>query len=122
MRQGKRGGHYEFLRAEYLNNASPAEEWPISNLYPRPAQWRWGIVVQPVPRVLRHRIKQYILDTAFEQITSWLDERRDLAQQGNDILAFFYDEKTEEFTPRQLKRPEPLRHRAKRKHQRSSAG
>jgi hypothetical protein len=110
---GLRSGHYEFLRVEYLNNARPAEKWPISNLYGRPPQWQWEIVVQPVPRVLRHRIKQYILKTALPQITHWLGERTRLNQQGSDILAFFYDEKTEEFTPRPLIHLEPLRHRGK---------
>lgn len=27
-----RGGHYEFLRVEYLKNARAAQEWPISEL------------------------------------------------------------------------------------------
>lgn len=108
-----RGAHYEFLRVEYLNNSRPAQEWPICNLFGRPPEWRWVIVVHPVPRVLRHRIKRYILDTALVQITSWLNERRELAQQGNDILTFFYDETTEEFVPRQLTRLEPVRHRGK---------
>jgi hypothetical protein len=97
-----RSGHYEFLRVEYLNNAGPSEEWPISSLYERAEQSRWEIVVQPVPRNLRHRVKQYILDFALTQIARWLIQRKELAQQGNDILAFFYDEKGEEFVPRHL--------------------
>src|SRR5207249_9233306 len=104
-----RGGHYEFLRVEYLNNARPSQEWPISSLYKRPEQGRWEIVVQPVPRALRHRVKQYILDSALTQIAQWLIQRKELAQQGNDILAFFYDEKGEDFVPRHLTRLEPLR-------------
>jgi hypothetical protein len=108
-----RSGHYEFLRVEYLNNARPAEEWPIWSLYGRPPQYRWEIVVQPVPRALRHRIKQFIVETALAQIAHWLDERVQLAQRGSDILVFFYDEKTEEFTPRQLTRLEPVRHRSR---------
>jgi hypothetical protein len=104
-----RSGHYEFLRVEYLNNARPSEEWPISNLYKRAEQSRWEIVVQPVPRNLRYRVKQYILDFALTQIALWLIQRKELAQQGNDILAFFYDEKGEEFVPRHLTRLEPLR-------------
>ena len=44
-----RNGHYEFFRVEYLKNATPLEEWPISCLYKRPPQYRWEIVVQPVP-------------------------------------------------------------------------
>ena len=106
-----RGAHYEFLRVEYLNNSRPVQEWPISDLFGRPPEWRWGIVVHPVPRVLRHRINQYIVEAALAQIAHWLEERTELAQQGNDVLAFFYDETTEEFLPRQLTRLEPLRHR-----------
>src|ERR1700675_5145694 len=110
---GLRKGHFEFLRVEYLNNARPAEEWPIRSLYGRRPQYRWEIVVQPVPRPLRHRIKQFIVETALAQIAGWLGERVQLAQRGTDILAFFYEEKTEEFTPRQLTRLEPLRHRSR---------
>jgi hypothetical protein len=108
---GLRSGQYEFLRVEYLNEATPAEKWPISSLYKRPPQYRWEIVVQPVPRALRHRIQQYTIDSALPQIMHWLLERAELAQRGNDILAFFYDEKAEEFTPRHLTHLEPLRNR-----------
>ena len=106
---GLRRGHYEFLRVEYLNNSRPGQEWPISDLYGRPPQAIWDIIVQPVPRVIRNRVKQYILGSALEQISNWLVERDHLAQQGNDVLAFFYDEKTEEFVARQLTQLEPIR-------------
>jgi hypothetical protein len=106
-----RRGHYEFLRVEYLNNATPAENWPIWHLYQRPPQHRWEIVVQPVPRSVRHRIKQYILDSALPQIAGWLSDRAQLTQQGNDMLTFFYDEQTEEFAARPLTKLEPLRGR-----------
>jgi hypothetical protein len=106
---GLRAGHYEFLRTEYLNQAKPSAEWPIAHLYNRPPQYRWEIVVQPVPRILRHRIKQYIVDFALPQIALWLIERAQLAQRGNDILAFFYDEKADEFIARELTHLEPLR-------------
>jgi hypothetical protein len=104
-----RTGHYEFLRVEYLNNARPSQEWPISDLYRCSEQGRWEIVVQPVPRTVRHRVKQYILDSALTQIAQWLTQRKEFVQRGNDILAFFYDEKGEEFVVRQLTRLEPLR-------------
>jgi len=104
-----RSGHYEFLRVEYLNNVRPLQEWPIWNLYKRPAQGRWEIVVQPVPRTVRHRVKQYVADFALTQIAQWLTARRGLTQQGGDILAFFYDEKGEDFVVRNLTRLEPLR-------------
>jgi hypothetical protein len=104
-----RRGHYEFLRVEYLNNATPAEEWPIFRLYKRPPQYRWEIVVQPVPRVYRHRINRYILESALPWMGSWLCERAGLSQRGSDILTFFYDEKAEEFESKSLIRLEPLR-------------
>jgi len=106
---GLRNGHYEFLRVEYLNNARPAEKWPVTSLYGRPPQWRWEIVVQPVLRLVRHRVKQYILNSALPQIAIWLGEHACLDQQGSDILAFFYDEKSEEFIPRRLTHLEPSR-------------
>ena len=104
-----RRGHYEFLRVEYLNNVRPLQEWPIWIPYKRPAQGRWEIVVQPVPRTVRHRVKQYITDFAFTQIAQWLTARKELTQQGGDILAFFYDEKGDDFVVRQLTKLEPLR-------------
>jgi hypothetical protein len=104
-----RNGHYEFFRVEYLNNGTPAEDWPISSLYKRAPQYRWEIVVQPVPRVNRHRINEYILESALPRVASWLSERTELAQQGSDVLTFFYDEKAEKFESRPLTRLEPLR-------------
>jgi hypothetical protein len=108
LSSGLRWKYYEFLRAEYLNQASPSAEWPISSLYNRPPQYRWEIVVQPVPRIMRHRIKQYIADSALPQIAQWLITRSQLAQRGNDILAFFYDDKADEFLFRELTHLEPL--------------
>ena len=59
-----RSRDYEFIRVEYLNNARPGEKWPVGNLYGRPQQSQWEIAVQPVPRVFRRRIKEYIVDSA----------------------------------------------------------
>ena len=105
-----RRGHYEFLRVEYLNSALPApDDWPIWLLYKRPPQCRWEIIVQAVPRVNRHRINEYILETALPQVGIWLSERTGLSHQGNDMLTFFYDEKAEKFESKPLTRLEPLR-------------
>ena len=104
-----RESHYEFLRVEYLNNAVPAQKHPIWNLYGRPKQGQWEIVVQPVKRVFRHRIEEYILGVALRQIADWLVERSHLARQGSDILAFFYDEPGGEFMVRLLTNLEPKR-------------
>jgi hypothetical protein len=104
-----RRGHDEFLRVEYLNNVPPLEKWPIWIPFRRPAQGRWEIVVQPVPRTVRHRVKQYIADFALAQMSHWLTARKELRQQGGDILAFYYDEKSDDFVVRQLTRLEPVR-------------
>ena len=86
-----RNGHYDFLRVEYLNGIVPLQDWPIAALFKPPVQGRWEIVVQPVPRSIRRRIKQYILDSALTQIAQWFVQRGELTQRGGDILAFFYD-------------------------------
>jgi hypothetical protein len=104
-----RSKEYEFLRVEYLNNAKSGEKWPIANLYGRPLQGRWEIAVQPVPRVLRHSVKQYIVDCALPQMRNWLVERAQLLRRGSDLLAFFYDEETEECVPRHAANLEPIR-------------
>jgi hypothetical protein len=101
--------HYEFLRVEYLLNRKQVKYDPMLSLLHRPPQSQWEIVVQPVRRICRHPIKQYILDSALPRIGQWLIDRAELSQQGSDILAFFYDEPTGEFTSRQLTRLEPLR-------------
>jgi hypothetical protein len=106
-----RRSDYEFLRIEYLNNARSGEKWPVGNLYGRPPQSRWEIAVQPVPRILRHQIGQYIVDFALPQMRQWLIERTRLLQQGSDLLAFFYNGETNECTPRQVTNLEPLRTR-----------
>jgi hypothetical protein len=50
-----------------------------------------------VPRVLRHPIHQYIIDSALPRIKEWFDQRVDLDQPGNASLSFFFDESKEEF-------------------------
>jgi hypothetical protein len=102
---------YEFIRVEYLKDAKPGEEWPIRHLYGRPPRSRWGIVVQPVPRVLRHRITEYIIESALPMIRNWFMDRCRLICRGSDLLAFFYDEGLEEFVPRRSSSLEPLQAR-----------
>jgi len=104
-----RWGHYEFIRVEYLNGVAPVVDGPITSLYQRGPQWRWEIVVQPVPRQLRHRIRTYIVEVALDRVARWLEDRRDFVQRGSAVLAFFYDEKQDEFVERQASHLEPLR-------------
>ena len=104
-----RSGLYEFLRVEYLNHSAQMEGWSTYSLYQRAPQYRWEIVVQPVPRVVRHRVKQYILETALPSLEKWLNARAQLAQRGNELLAFFYNEKQDEFETREFTRLEPVR-------------
>ena len=102
-------GLYEFLRAEYLNQPTQMEGWSTYSLYQRPPQYRWEIVVQPVPRVVRHRVKQYILEAALPSLDRWLQARAQLAQRGNELIAFFYNETQDEFETREFARLEPFR-------------
>lgn len=106
--QRLRWRNYEFLRVEYMSGPSPAREWPVDSLFRRPSQDRWEVVVQPIPRILRHRIKGYIVETALPQVAQWLVERSALEKSGGDILAFFYDETSEEFVARTVTQLEPL--------------
>lgn len=106
-----RRGHYEFLRVEYLNGVSPAEDWPVKALYSRPAQYRWEIVVQPVHRVFRNKANRYSADFALPQISRWLAKHVDTNQKGSAMLTFFYDEKTDEFIARELMSLEPSQER-----------
>lgn len=78
-------------------------------LHNRPVQDRWEIIVQPVPRTVRHRVKEYITGFALLQIALWLTARKELTQRGGAILAFFYDEKSDDFAVRQLTHLEPGR-------------
>jgi hypothetical protein len=96
-----RRGHYEFLEVEY---SKPPYDVPGSG---------WDIRVLPVPRILRHLIHQYAVETALPQIAQWLVERADLEQCGSDSLVFSYDEKSEEFIPRRVKKLEPLKNRGR---------
>jgi len=102
-----RKGKYKFLHVEYANDVRPAY------VYKRSLKSPWEIVVQPVPRVHCHRIKQYIIETALAKIRDWLDERAGLSQYGNDILGFFYDDGSDEFTVKQSTHLEPIRHRGR---------
>jgi hypothetical protein len=104
-----RRGEYEFLRVEYLNNVFRPDHYPVSPLYQRPPQYQWEIVVQPVPRVHRHRIKRYIVESAFGEIREWLVQRADYAQNGSEVLAFFYEEKLDEFKTYRVGHLEPVR-------------
>lgn len=103
-----RKGRYQFLRVQYSNSLGPPRD-----LYKRPQQGRWEIVVQPVPRPDRSRVKQYIIETALPQIIDWLENRAELTQLGDDIFTFSYNDKTKEFTTWQSTNLEPSRVRGR---------
>jgi hypothetical protein len=69
----------------------------------------WEVSVYPVPRVHRHSIQQYIIDTALPKINEWLRERAELQLPGEHILTFFFDERKDEFTPESDLQPHPQR-------------
>jgi hypothetical protein len=99
-----RSGHYPFLWVRYLGGEKPIN--PISGV---PLSNEWAIAVGPVPRVLRHRIHQYIVDSALPRIKQWLDQRVNLAHSGSESLTFFFDERKEEFVLEHDARLQPIR-------------
>ena len=101
-----RSGRYEFFRVEYLRDVEPLNEYPVY-LFRRPLQYRWEILVQPVPRVKRHQIKTYIDESALEMSKDWLVERAHLEEKGNAVLAFFFDDEKNEFAVQRVERLEP---------------
>jgi hypothetical protein len=98
-----RRGNYQFLRAWHYKSHG------LINPSVR-ARSDWEINVQPVPRILRHRIHQYIVETALPQMAHWLVELSKLQQGGGASLTFMYDEKGEEFITRRFTGLAPLRH------------
>jgi hypothetical protein len=103
---GARYGHYEFLRVRYDGGKLPNDPAYSSRI---PLFNKWEIIVGPVPRVLRHHIHQYILDSALPQIKQWLDQRVNLVHPGSESLCFFFDEKKDEFVREEDARPQPMR-------------
>jgi hypothetical protein len=101
-----RFGHYPFLSVMYSRREKPSN--PISSSAVAFSNI-WEIVVRPVPRILRHRIQEYILDSALPQVKQWLDQRVNLTQPGSDTLGFYFDERNEEFIPKELAHLQPIR-------------
>jgi hypothetical protein len=99
-------GHYPILSVRYSGKNWAYNPVTFSGI---PLFNKWEIEVNPVPRPFRHRIQQYILESALPQIRQWLDQRADLAHEGTDTFGFFFDEGKEEFVPNLLARPQPLR-------------
>jgi hypothetical protein len=81
--------------------------YPLGDLFQRPSQNPWEVVIHPVPREMRHRSRTYLHDSALPQIRTWLDQQSRSRQRGHDIFAFFFDEKLDQFTTRQLSHVEP---------------
>ena len=101
--------YLEYLRVEYLQKAERHYRYPILDLRGRPPQYRWEIVVQPVPRYLRHAIKLYIVNTALPQMDLWLKDRSCQDCRGSEVLAFFYETEKDESMFLQSSRLEPLK-------------
>jgi hypothetical protein len=99
---------YRFLQAGY---SSLYKEWtphfPDRNGLPLFSEWQ--VEVFPVPRFLRHRVQQDILNNALAEIRMWLDKRISTCLTGSETLTFFYDEDTEEFASKADSRLQPDR-------------
>jgi hypothetical protein len=103
-----RNGRYEFIRVEYTNH-SEGREWTRLGLYQRTEQYRYEIVVQPVPKVFRNRVSGLIVAEALPLIRDWLAMGSELGRQGSYVLAFFYDEKVDAVSIERSDKLEPIR-------------
>jgi hypothetical protein len=101
---GVRFGRYPFLRVHYSRREKPSDllSPPVASLFSE-----WQIWVWPVPRILRHHIQQYIVDSGLPRIKQWLDHHVNLAQPGSESLTFLFDEKKEEFVTERGSRLQP---------------
>ena len=103
-----RRGNYEFIRIEYRNRYQ-SKEWTRLGLHGRTEQYRWEIVVHPVPRVFRNRVHDLAISEALPAIREWLEAHAVLDRQGTYIFAFFYDEKTDAISIERFDKLEPAR-------------
>ena len=56
----------------------------------------WSIVVRPVPRALKHKIKESLIRDCFPRIRQWLEKHADLnSRHGFHSLSVVLDEKDE---------------------------
>jgi len=101
-------GTYEFIRVEYKNR-SESSEWTKLGLYKRIEQYTYEIVVQPVPKVFRHKVKGLILSEALPAIRERLATHSELGRQGSYVLSFFYDEGTDAVIVERSDKLEPVR-------------
>jgi hypothetical protein len=94
--QQVRPGHHACIRALYSSRyADMADRFQDSTGIPLFSEWQ--VQVFPVPRTLRHRIQQHIIEFALPQMNKWLHEHALVYQQGSGMLTFSYDEEKEEF-------------------------
>jgi hypothetical protein len=105
----RRHGIYRVIGVSYVAkplriNSDPSDGIALFN--------RWEIAVGPVPRILRHKIHEYILSSALPAIRDWLDQRSSLELEGAEHLTFFYNDKSEQFYLEADERLMPLRQRS----------
>lgn len=101
-----RSGRYPFLRAMHISGLSrPINSDPET----LPLFSEWEIVVRPVPRSLRHKVRKYCIETALPSILHWLSRRADNQLDGSEMLTFFYDEHADRFSEQAESRAEPAR-------------
>ena len=101
-----RSGNYTILSVRYFGATKRLGLLSSSGI---PLINKWQINVSPVPRILRHKTHQYILDVALPTMKQWLDQRTHLAHEGSEILTFFFDGDKEEFSSKQESNLEPMR-------------
>ena len=101
-------GYYEIFRVSYSGRRAQMAAERLAE--DGESLWsEWQLDVFPVPRALRHRFHEYILETALPQVKDWLRKRNNPGHSGEDVLSFIYDEHKDELTSETRFDPKPLR-------------
>jgi hypothetical protein len=103
-----RSGRYPCIRVRHSSRrAAMAEQFVNSagvSLFNE-----WEVSIFPVPKIHRHSIQQYIINTALPEVNEWLCKHAVLEQPGEYSLTFSFDERKSEFTAESEMQLHPLR-------------
>lgn len=92
---------YRVLKAEFSGPTrifSPSKSMAGQGYY-SPS---WAVVVEAVPRSLRHRIQNKIVEEALPRIRSWLLANPHSSDEGAHRLVFMFDELENELTSEEI--------------------
>jgi hypothetical protein len=86
--------HGKYERME--TRGKPYSVFTVSYAGTQSYQPGWSIVVRPVPRALKHAVKEALTSEFFPRVRRWLEDRADLnSRHGFDALSVVLDENGE---------------------------